>query len=312
MSPQTIVITGSSGYFARILLPLLEADSDIDRIVGIDRQPLPESLFFLKFKYHQLDIQDTDLTELIHNADVLIHLGFVLMRRHEDKEIDNINIRGSQAIFQAAGSSKLRKLITTTSAAGYGLLPDNPMPLTDEFPLRPNPGLHYGKAKPEAGKLLDAFEVRHPDIIVTRLRACTVIGPQARQSQIAHRLAKTIPVAKGYSPPALILYEEDLAESLYLAVKQDLPGAYDVTSYDHRTLRQLVESLGGRAIALPGLIIKALMALLWLTGISAFAPEWVDLNRFSIIAGNNKLKATGRISKYSTIKTYEALQAVYS
>ncbi len=188
MSPQTIVITGSLGYFARVLLPMLEADSDIDRIVGIDCQPLPESYIF-----------------------------------------------------------------------------------------------------PKVEKLLDAFEARHPDIIVTRLRPCTVIGPQAEPSQ-----------------------EEDPAEALYLAVKQDLPGDYDVTSNDHRSLRQLVESHGGRAITLSYWIIKTLMALLWLTGMSAFAPEWVDLNRFSIIAGNNKLKATGRISKYSTIKTYEALQAVYS
>ncbi len=312
MSPQTIVITGSSSYFARVLLPLLEADSDIDRIVGIDRQPFPEGLIFPKFEYHQLDIHDTDLTELIHNADVLIHLGFVLMRRHEDEEIDNINNRGSQAVFQAAGSSKLRKLITTTRAVGYGLLPDNPIPLTEDFPLRPNPGLHYIRAKVEVEKFLDAFEARHPDIIVTRLRPCTVIGPQAEPSQMAHLLAKTVPVAKGYSPPDQLLYEEDLSEALYLAVKQGLPGAYDVTSNDHRSLRQLVESHSRRAIALPYWIIKALKALLWHTGMSAFAPEWVDLNRFSIITSNNKLKATGWISKYSITNANEALQAVYS
>ncbi len=36
---RTVAITGASSRFARVLLPLLEADPDIERIVGIDLVP---------------------------------------------------------------------------------------------------------------------------------------------------------------------------------------------------------------------------------------------------------------------------------
>jgi len=308
----TVAITGVSGYLGQALLPYLEQDAEIDRVIGIDIQP-PESHTEDKLLFHQLDVREAKVEQALAGADVLVHLAFVLMRRHGDdeREIDEINIDGSRRVFEAAARQGVRKLIFTSSVVAYGLHPDNPVPLTEESPLRPNPGLYYSRAKAAVEGYLDAFESEHPEIVVTRLRPCTVVGPRADPAQMAALTSPTAVLVRGADPPYQLLHEEDLARALYLAIRRDIPGIYNVTSDEPRTLRQLARSRPGvRVIALPYWAVRGLMWLIWRLGRAPFAPEWVDLSCYPLVASNEKLKGLGWAPQYTTAEALEALLAL--
>jgi nucleoside-diphosphate-sugar epimerase len=293
----------------RVLLPYLEQDPTIDRVIGIDRRPPERNTVEGKLVFHHLDVRDPGIEAVLAGADVLVHLAFVLMHLpgSDEAEIDGINIEGTRAVCQAAARQGVRKVIFTSSVVAYGLHADNPIPLTEASPLRPNAGLYYSRAKAAVEHYLDAFEAEHSEIVVTRLRPCTVVGPRADPAQMVSLVSSTAVLVRGADPPYQLLHEDDLARALHLVIQRDAPGIYNVTSDGPRTLRELVKSRGGRVVSLPYFVVRRVMWLLWRLGLSVFAPEWVDLSRYPLVAGNEKLKGLGWVPRYTTAEAFTSL-----
>ena len=212
-------------------------------------------------------------------------------------------------MFRAAARQGVRKLSLTSSVMAYGLHADNPIPLTEESPLRPNPGLYYSRAKAAVEDYMDTFESEHAEMIVTRLRPCTVVGPRADPVQMASLVSDPAILVRGADPLYQLLHEGDLVQALHLVIRQDAPGAYNVTSDDPLTMRQLAKSRGARVISLPYAVVRGLMRVLWRSGSSDFAPEWADLTRWPVIASNEKLKRLGWKPRYTTAQALAALVA---
>jgi nucleoside-diphosphate-sugar epimerase len=312
MKPKTLAITGISGYSGKVLMPLLEKDQDIEKVIGVDIQPPPDGEKWKKIEFHQMDIRDPGLEKIIHGADTLVHLAFILMRKPNDNEIDDVNIRGTQEVIKIAGRLGIPKLIITSSVVAYGLHADNPIPLTEETPLRPNTNLYYSYAKAANEKYLDQFCQEHQQMVVTRLRPPTVVGPSAVKELMAQVVADVIPVIRGYDPPIQLLHEQDLAQALYMVICEDMPGIYNVTSDEPRTIRQLAQSSDVRVIPLPGFIVWAMSAALWRFGLSPFSPEFIDLlSRYPIIASSEKFKARGWEPKYTTREAYLSVREAF-
>jgi UDP-glucose 4-epimerase len=311
MSYRTVAVTGISGYFGKMLLPLLDGDPEIERIIGIDQNPPTEGVSSNKLEFHQLDVRDPDLEKVLEGVEALIHMAFKLWRSPDDLDVDAVNIEGSKNVFGAAERRGVRKLIFTGSAVGYGFHPDNPIPLTEESPLRPNPENYYGKAKAICEETLVEMGKRHPEIVITRLRLAAVAGPNAPLKQFEPYAGDTVISISGYDPPAQLLHEEDMATAIYLALKNDLPGVYNVTGDEPRSLREQVEGRGGRVIALPKVLLSPLVWLLWRTGRSVAGPEWLTMSCYPFIMSNEKLKMAGWSPKYSTPETYQALMAAF-
>jgi UDP-glucose 4-epimerase len=312
MGKKSVAITGISGYVGRTFLPYLIEDADIERIIGIDQRNLPPELANEKVELHQLDLRDTKLENILTNVDILIHLAFTLMRlpgtSQEAAEQDNVEKTCN--VFEAAANLEVQKLIFTSSVVAYGIHPDNPIPLTEASPLRPNPDLYYSRAKVTIEQYLDSFEKQYPDIIVTRLRPCTVVGPNADPAQMVSFTNTTANLIKGFDPPYQLLHEDDLAKALYLVVKDDIPGIFNVAGDDPLRLSQLsLSKPGGRVVALPLGISRFLAWLAWRTGSSVFAPEWVDLARYPLVVSNDKLKQHGWKPQFTTADAYNDLIA---
>jgi nucleoside-diphosphate-sugar epimerase len=309
MTGRSIAVTGIAGYFGRILLPLLEADQEIGRVVGLDLQSPPQLERWRKLEFHHADVRQRDIGKYLEGSDTLVHLAFILMRRPGDKHLDAVNIEGTQNVIRAASRAGVRKLVITSSVVAYGLHPDNPVPLRESDPLRPNESLYYSRAKALNEAFLEQFQTANPHLVVTRLRPCTVVGPNADPAQMAQLRARFLPLVKGFDPPYQLLHEEDMASALMWAIKEDHRGVFNITSDEPRTMSQLLQARGGRALPLPYGLLRGLLTLMWLMRLSPFAPEWIDLSRYPIVASNARAKAAGWRPRYSTPEAYLALLA---
>src|SRR5207249_6247601 len=165
---RTVAVTGVSGHVGQRLLHRLEVDRDVSRVVGVDaRDP---HLRPAKLDFYRVDLASADLKPLLEGADVLVHLAFAMSPPQEPELLARVNVDGTRRLLDAAGAVGVRHVVYTSSAMVYGARRDNPVPLTEEAPVRPHPGLTYAVQKAEAERLLTDWRGDHPATTVALLR----------------------------------------------------------------------------------------------------------------------------------------------
>src|ERR1700709_242519 len=176
----TVAVTGPTGTFGFALMPLLQADDRIDRIIGIARRPFdPNEHGWTKMEYRRGDVRDPEaLTDAFADADVVVHLAFLIVggNRQTTREI---NVDGTLNVFRAAAAAGAERFVYASSVAAYGWHADNPDPLTEEWPTRPAARLFYAQEKAELEGLLETEAAEHPDLALYLLRPPIVLGPNA-------------------------------------------------------------------------------------------------------------------------------------
>jgi UDP-glucose 4-epimerase len=313
----TVAVTGCASRFARVLLPLLEANPQIEKIVGIDLTPPAEA--YSKLEFHQQDIRDARLAETLRGCETLVHLAFIVGRPYKMplREAASINLQGTWNACRAAASVGARKLVISSSIAAYGGLPDNPDPLVEDSPLR---GLYtdfyYSQHKHANEIWLDGLQLEYPKLLITRLRPCIVMGPHQSATALLQPNNSYFTTRGTYQARLQLVHEDDLAAAFDLMVRRDLPGAYNVVGDEVDSFPHMAEQAGLQVVVVPQKMLLKGATLLWKQGMTNLGPEWLG-GESAILCSNAKLKATGAWTpRYTTaqsfIATVEALRASVS
>ncbi|HEX6122235.1 MAG TPA: NAD-dependent epimerase/dehydratase family protein, partial [Ktedonobacterales bacterium] len=302
----TIAMTGCASRFAQALLPRLEADPSVERVIGLDLTAPTAS--YTKLEFHQADIRDGGIGERLRGCDALIHLAFVVGQPYAMSyaEAADINLRGTWNVCRAAAEAGVRKLVISSSIAAYGILPDNPNPLREEHPLRGLYNEFYYSQHKHANEIwLDGLQLQYPQLIISRLRPCVVMGPHqfaaaALQIQGEHYLT----TASGRVTPTQYVHEDDLAAAFQLMLTRDLPGAYNVVADAPETPARMAEAAGLTVLEVPRELFIEGATQAWRAGLSAFGPEWVGGTEAALLCANARLKAAGWAPRYTTTEAF--------
>src|SRR3954464_7976547 len=116
----TVAVTGPTGEIGKALVTALERSGGVERGVGMARRPVdPAAGGWSKVEYRQGDILDRETVDaLVAEADVVVHLPFVIFGGHE--ETRRVNLEGTRNVFEATAASGARRLVYTSSVAAYG------------------------------------------------------------------------------------------------------------------------------------------------------------------------------------------------
>src|SRR5919108_3391048 len=101
MPKLTVAVTGPTGTFGFGLVPLLQDDERIARIVGIARRPFdPAEHGWTKMEYRRGDVRDPEaLREAFEDVDVVVHLAFMITGTASRESIRAINVKGTLGAF---------------------------------------------------------------------------------------------------------------------------------------------------------------------------------------------------------------------
>jgi len=301
---RIIAITGVNSYFSSTLLPKLQADPDIDRIIGIDVAPWKGG--YKKVDFHRVDIRSEKIPHLLNGVDVLYHLAFVVAERHDKREIHDINIAGTQNVFASAVKGGVRKVIYTSSTTAYGAHPDNPRGFDEDQPLRPNTDSYYSSDKVAVERFAMDYFRDHPAVTFTVLRVALAAGPH--MTNFFHQLYSlpVLALARGRTPEQHFIHEDDLGEALYLSLKKDLPGIYNVGADDTVSAGWAFQEAGVYVVRLPAPVLKVLMNMAFALHLLPASQGWVSLSEHTIFPSSEKFKrATGWKPGYSSAETFK-------
>ncbi|MBV9338099.1 MAG: NAD-dependent epimerase/dehydratase family protein [Solirubrobacterales bacterium] len=293
----TVVVTGPTGTFGFGLIPLLEAESRVARVVGIARRPFdPSAHGWSKMEYRQGDVRDPDsLRTTVAQADVVVHLAFMISGTAAHETVRAINVEGTLNAFAAAAAAGAQRFVYASSVAAYGFHSDNPIGMTEEWPVRPAEHLFYAQEKAELERLLAEQAQEHPDVQLYLLRPPIVLGPHAvgakdalpapvataaqQMLRLAHRFRVPVPVPTP-DLPVQFIHEDDVGQALLKCVlAEGPPGAYNIAGDGVLTAADVLRELGLTPLPLPAALAQGAAELAGLIPRASFIPpatEWVE------------------------------------
>jgi nucleoside-diphosphate-sugar epimerase len=265
----TVAVTGPTGTFGSGLIPLLQDDDRIGRVIGIARRPFdPAERGWTKMEYRQGDVRDPEaLQEAFGGADVVVHLAFLITGNATRETTRSINVDGTLNAFRAAAAAGARRFVYASSVAAYGFHADNPETIDEEWPTRPADRLFYAQEKAELEALLEAEAARHPDLALFLLRPPVVLGPNviggkdvlpgplAPVGRALFSRPRRLPVPVPLFVPSLpmqFIHEEDVGRAiLQCIVAAGPPGAYNIAGDGVLTAADVAREFGALPIPLP-------------------------------------------------------------
>jgi nucleoside-diphosphate-sugar epimerase len=273
-TPLTVAVTGPTGTFGFGLMPLLEADERIGRVIGIARRPFdPAEHGWSKMEYRQGDVRDEEaLADAFDGVDVVVHLAFLIASNAPPETIHEINVDGTLNVFRAAAAAGVERFVYASSVAAYGFHADNPIGMTETWPTRPARRMRYAQEKAHIEELLDEASAASPDLDLYLLRPPIVLGPHvvggkqllpgpldewgARLASAVLPLRLPVP-ALVPTLPVQFIHEDDVGQAFLLCVvAAGPPGAYNIAGDGVMTGADVARELGVAAIPIPGAVTR--------------------------------------------------------
>jgi UDP-glucose 4-epimerase len=288
---MNIAITGISGYVGTKLLNHLDGINAVQKIIGIDtREPRVNTA---KLKFYRRDIREPFGDLLAENeVATAIHLAFILRPTHQTVAARQVDIEGTKNLISACRQAGVKHILYLSSHTVYGARKDNPMSLTEESPLRPVAGFQYSRDKVEAERILRDFGDSNPDVSLTILRSCPVIGPNAVGSATTIMFQPVIMIGvAGYDPSLQFVHEDDLTSILGTFVIRPKEGIYNVAGDGILKYSEVAGLMKKRLLSLPGKLLELAIAFSWAVHLQSASPAGgLEFIKYPPVVSTDKLK----------------------
>ena len=274
-----VLVTGARGPLGRRVCRLIAPDPDLTQLVRMDGIPVGDL---------------AELKELLDRIDVVVHLGTSTGPELDGTGTSGVDVDATRRLLEAAGSAAVGHLVLLSSAMVYGAWPNNPIPLTEDDPLRPNPELDFAVAKAEIERLAHEWRMAHPSSTVAVLRPTVAVSEETSE-WMARSLWTTGSVRPAdLEPPAQFVHLDDLASAVDLARRKRLDGAFNVAPngwIPPEQVRALAPPVG--RLRLPEPIAARLASWRWQLGLTPTPPEVLPYTVHPWVIANDRLRAAG-------------------
>lgn len=290
---ELVVVTGAASPLGRRVCALASADPQVQGVVALDRvaasRPLPA-----KAAAHQVDLATADLKPLMEGATTVVHLAEATGPDQDDAAGAAAECELAGRVLDAASGVGAVHLVLLSSATVYGAWANNPVPLTEEAPLRPNPGVALASAKAELERSAAEWRYTHPGTTVALMRP-TVTVCEEGNDWLARALDRStsMPVAEE-DPPGQFLDIDDLASAIDLARRKRIDGPRNVAP-DGWISGDTVRSLAGGPprVRLPERLALRVAGMRWRWGLAPTPPALLPYTVHPWVVANDRLRAEG-------------------
>lgn len=292
---RTVALVGAAHPGARQLALALEDDPAVERVLAFTRAELP--MLGPKLEVVPAGPGEERFAEALAEADALALFPLIdATDRNEAGQRDAV-LAGVRAALQAVRSAAT--VVLWSSGIVYGAHPDNPVPLTEAQPLRPNGDFAPAVLLAEVERLvLDTAPSGSAGTVV--LRGAAIWAPAWGTFLSRLLQAPAIAAVRGYDPPVQGLDPDDAASALALAVRGSLSGLYNVAPDDWLPASEAARLAGRRRLEVPERVAFTTAERLGRVGVSSAVPGELHYHMHPWVLDNRRLRAAGWAPRSTT------------
>ena len=247
---QHILITGAAGALAQRVIERLREHCDIVAVDFREQVYLGDDI-----PSYCLDLNQRSFEDLFrrYSFDGVIHMGRIQSSQLTRMRRYNANVLGTQRLLDLSHKYGISRVVVLSTFHVYGAVAYNPALIDEEAPLK-SAGL--------SADLIDSVELenlatiylwRYPDLNITILRPCNIVGPGVRNTISTLLASKRAPVMAGFSPMMQFIHIDDMADAVVLAYNKTQRGIFNVAPEDWVAYQHALKLCGCRTVPIPSI-----------------------------------------------------------
>ncbi len=297
-----MVITGSSGAIGHRVATTFPVAMPNWTVVGLDRVSAP-AIPGVDLKIADLAV--ASLRSYFDGADVVVHAASAL--RYDSVAADDVRleIAITRRVLDEAELAGVRHVILLSTAMVYGAWPDNPMPLTEDAPVRPVPDLEFAVHKAEVERLGTEWRNRDDDRRLTILRPAVTVSEHGPGGLGEMLVAGDAVRSEEGDAAVQFLHVDDLASAVVHAVARGYDGVLNVAPDGWIPPDGFAALTGPKPrLRLPDGLARAFSAARHRLGLAPTPAGVIPYVTHSWVVANDRLKAMGWRAEHSNEEAY--------
>jgi UDP-glucose 4-epimerase len=253
MSPNPrpcLMVTGAGGALARAVIERLRADH---RLVAVDfrrRVDLGPDLPSYFVRLSERGLEDVFRQ---HEIRGVIHLGRIGEDESNRFTRYNANVLGTRRLLELCLKYGVTRSLILSTFHVYGAHAYNPALLDETAPLKASELTKNLVDGVELDNLAQIYLWRYPELRMTLLRPCHIVGPGVRNSMSRLLSSRVAPMLLGFSPMMQFIHVHDMADAVARTVRADHPGIYNVAPDDWIAYGDALLASGCAPVPLPSI-----------------------------------------------------------
>ncbi|MER7014487.1 NAD-dependent epimerase/dehydratase family protein [Saccharopolyspora sp. NPDC000359] len=268
---RRIAVVGATGNIGTSTVAALETDPTVGEVLALSRREPPVTGG--KVHWERTDVREDDLVARFAPVDAVIHLAWLFQPTHNPITTWRNNVLGSIRVFDAAAAAGVPRIVYASSVAAYSS-GHGDQPVDETWPTHGWPGAAYSREKAYLERYLDAFELRHPDVELVRMRTAfcfkhasasqqrrLFMGPLVVNRMVRPDLLPALPIPGGMRFQAV--HSDDVGEAYRLAALGTRVGAFNVAAAPLVDSQVLGELVGRPTVGLPTRVARSALSAAW-------------------------------------------------
>jgi UDP-glucose 4-epimerase len=292
---RRVLVTGLGTTWGGRIARHLEADPDVEAIVGLDTtQP---TMPLDRTEYVRTDPGYSILARIVKatGVDTIMHTALVVdSARTSGRRIQDVNVIGTLNLLAAAAqpASRVTTVIVKSSTVVYGAHHRDPVWFGEDTPRSSPPRHRIERSLVEVESLVRDFAVDNPHVTLTLLRVADVLGPGVTTSLTRALERPLVPSMAGFDPRMQFVDEDDVVRALLYVLDRQVGGVYNVAGDGLLPWSEVVAACGRRRLPLSPAGRHLLPGLLGRIGID-LPSELPDLLTYGRGVDTGRLAAAG-------------------
>jgi len=279
-SKPSILVTGAAGALAQQVIRRLRRHY---RVVAVDFR---ERVYLgADVPSYRIDFNKRGFEDLFrkYQFEGVIHLGRLMSSQETRLRRYNANVLGTQKLLDLSHKYGITRVIVLSTYHVYGANAYNPALIDEGAPMK-SAGLTMDLVDSvELENLATIYLWRYPDLNISILRPCNIVGPGVRNSISTLLSGEYAPLLAGFSPIMQFIHIDDMADAITTAYQNTATGVFNVAPQDWISYKHALELCGCRPIPVPSVPPVLPRTLLRLLRMRSFPSYLMDFFKYPVV-----------------------------